>query len=138
MKRLIAKLTVMGMFLTSAALADDGSVEIDIDAENELGDELDLEVSGADFGSRTGSGELQLAGWSAIPLNIDSSEISVGGGAKMRIRIRLTDTSGEFVIVIGLSGVPKAVVQDIAGGGEVKLAEFFLDTDKLEVEIEIE
>ena len=131
MKSLIATLTVMGMFLTNAALADDGPVEISIEAENIFGDELDIEVSGADFGSLAGSGEFQLAGWGAILLNIVSSEISPG--MMGTVRIRLFDSSG-FVVVIGLSGVPKIGVLD----GSVKLADFFLGTDELEVEIEME
>ncbi|MEE8112482.1 MAG: hypothetical protein V3T54_07085, partial [Acidobacteriota bacterium] len=45
-RSLIATLTVMGMFLTSAALAVNGSVEVEVEAESLLGDKLTLEVSG--------------------------------------------------------------------------------------------
>ncbi len=133
MRSLIATLTVMGMFLTGAALAVDGSVEIEVDAVSLLGDKLNLDVSGADFGSLAGSGEFQPAGWSAIPLNLVSSEISAG--AEGTVRIQLVDDRGEFIIVISLGGGIKVVVKDIPSGD--KLANFKLGKDELEVEIEI-
>lgn len=134
MKSLIATLTVMGMFLTSAAFAVDGSVELEVDAVSSLGDKLDLNVSGADFGSLAGSGVLHFARGGAIPLIIDSSEISAG--AKGKVRIQLVDNSGGFIIVISLSGGLKVAVKDIPSGE--KLAEFMLGRDELEIEIEIE
>ncbi len=133
MRSLIVTLAVMGMFLTSAALAADG-VELEVDAETILGDKLNLEVSGADFGSLAGSGEFQPAGWSAISLDIDSSEISAG--AEGTVRIQLVDDRGEFIIVISLGGGIKVVVKDIPSGD--KLADFKLGRDELEIEIEIE
>ena len=130
-------LFVAGMFLMTVALADDpdgsAGVEIDLEAANIFGDELDLQVSGADFSSLTGSGEFQHASWG--PLNIDSSEISAG--MMGNVRILLTDTSAELRIVIRLSGVPRIVVQDISSGVDI-LAEFLLGTDELGIEIEIE
>ncbi len=142
MKPLIATLIlfVAGMFLMTVALADDpdgsAGVEIDLEAENIFGDELDLRVSGADFSSLTGSGEFQPTGGSPIPLNIDLSEISAGAMGK--VRILLTDTSAELRIVIRLSGVPRIAVQDISSGEGTILAAFQLGTDELEIEIEIE
>ena len=134
MRSLIATLTIMGMFLTSSALAVNGSVEVEVDAESLLGDKLTLEVSGADFATLVGSGVLQSAGGGAIPLIIDSSEISAGD--KGKVRIQLVDNSGAFIVVISLSGGIKVTVKDIPS--EVKLADFRLDRDELEVEIEIE
>ena len=131
---------VVGLFLTTVALAadadDSASVEIDLEAENIFGDELDLRLSGADFSSLTGSGGFQPTGWSPIPLNIDLSEISAG--AMGMVRLRLTDTSAELRIVIRLSGVPRIAVQDISSGEGIILAAFQLGTDELEIEIEIE
>ncbi len=134
MRSLIATLTIMGMFLTSTALAVNGSVEIEVEAESLLGDKLTLEVSGPDFGTLAGSGILQSAGGGETPLIIDSSEISAGD--KGKVRIQLVDNSGAFIIVISLSGGIKVTVKDIPG--DVKLADFRLDRDELEVEIEIE
>ena len=139
--RAFATVLVVGLFLTTVALADDADgsagVEIDLDAENIFGDELDLRVSGADFSSLTGSGEFQPVGWSPIPLNIDLSEISAG--MMGNVRIRLTDTSAELRIVIRLSLVPTIKVQDLRGDPPPDdLAGFELGTDELEIDIEIE
>lgn len=134
MRSLIVILAVVGMFLTSAVVAADGSVELEVDAETLLGDKLNLDVSGADFGSLVGSGEFKRAGWSAIPLNIVSSEISAGNEGT--VRVQLVDDSEELIIVISLGGGIKVVVKDIPSGD--KLANFKLGKDELEIEIEID
>ncbi len=135
MRSLIVTLTIMSMLLASVALAAGSSVEVEVDAETILDEKLDLEVSGADFGSLAGSGEFRPAGgWSEIPLNIVSSEISAG--AEGNVRIQLVDDSGAFIIVISLGGGIKVVVKDIPSGD--KLANFKLGKDGLEIEIEID
>ena len=147
MRSLIVTLAVVGMFLTSAALAtvpmvqnpggasaDNSGVELEVEAATTLGDRLELEVSGVDFFSLLGWGEFQPAGGSAIRLSIVSSEISAGDEGN--VRIQLVDDSAEIIIVISLGGGIKVKVKDIPSGN--KLANFKLGKDDLEVEIEIE